>query len=76
MADPKLEVEERLEQLEIKLGRVELAVSTMATWLVQAQTGFNAQDSQGIERILRGESPQDREITHTTYVSEGGGLKP
>jgi hypothetical protein len=27
----------------------------MATWLVQAQTGFGAHDAAGIEKILRGE---------------------
>jgi hypothetical protein len=48
MADPKLQVEKRLD-------RLELAIGTMAQWLVQAQTGFNATDAEGIEKILRGE---------------------
>jgi hypothetical protein len=48
MAEPKLSVEERLD-------RIELAVSIMAQWLVQAQTGFGARDAEGIEKILRGE---------------------
>lgn len=48
MAEPKLEAKERLD-------RLELAVGTMAQWLVQAQTGFGAHDAEGIERILRGE---------------------
>lgn len=52
MAESKLEIEDRLE-------RHELAISTLATWLVQAQTGFNAKDAEGIERILRGESVED-----------------
>ena len=49
MAEPKLEIEKRVE-------RLELAVGTMAQWLVQAQTGFGAHDAEGIEKILRGES--------------------
>jgi len=48
LAEPKLEIEQRLD-------RIELAIGTMAQWLVQAQTGFGAQDAEGIERILRGE---------------------
>ncbi len=48
MVDPRLLIEERLD-------RLELAVGTMAQWLVQAQTGFGAHDAEGIEKILRGE---------------------
>lgn len=48
MADPKLQIEQRLD-------RIEEAVSTMAHWLVEAQTGFGEQDAQGIDKILRGE---------------------
>lgn len=48
MAEPKTEVDRRFD-------RVELAIGTMAQWLVQAQTGFNAKDAEGIEAILRGE---------------------
>jgi hypothetical protein len=48
MVDPKLLIEQRLD-------RLELAVGTMAQWLVQAQTGFGAHDAEGIEKILRGE---------------------
>ena len=54
MADGKLEIEKRMD-------RVELAVGTMAQWLVQAQTGFGAHDAAGIEKILRGEKVTDRE---------------
>jgi hypothetical protein len=32
----------------------------MAQWLVQAQTGFNANDAAGIEKILRGEKTDER----------------
>jgi len=56
MADPKLQIEKRVE-------RCEKAIGTMAAWLVQAQTGFGAQDAEGIEKILRGEDvkePDDR----------------
>lgn len=52
MAEPRLDVEKRLD-------RLEMAVGTMAQWLVQAQTGFNAKDAEGIEKILRGESEGD-----------------
>lgn len=53
MAEPKLQVEKRLDNLE-------LAVGTMAQWLVQAQTGFGAHDAEGIEKILRGEKTSER----------------
>jgi len=56
MADPKLEVEKRLDKAEKRLDQLELAVSTTAQWLVQAQTGFSAKDAEGIEKILRGET--------------------
>jgi predicted transcriptional regulator len=52
MAEPKLQVDQRLD-------RHEKAISTMAQWLVQAQTGFNANDAEGIEKILRGEKPTE-----------------
>jgi hypothetical protein len=58
MAEPKTEIEERLDQLEIRIGRLDLAICTMATWLVQAQTGFGTKDALGIERIVRGETPR------------------
>lgn len=41
--------------LQARIERLERALGTMAWWLVQAQTGFGAQDARGIERILRGE---------------------
>jgi len=49
MAEPKLAIDQRLD-------RIELAINTMAQWLVQAQTGFGARDAEGIEKILRGET--------------------
>jgi DNA-binding CsgD family transcriptional regulator len=55
VAEPKLEIEKRVE-------RLELAVGTMAQWLVQAQTGFSARDAEGIEKILHGDTePQEPE---------------
>lgn len=56
MADPKLQIEQRVEELEEKTERHDRAIGTMAQWLVQAQTGFGAQDAEGIEKILRGET--------------------
>lgn len=44
---------------DLRIQRIEKAVGTMAQWLVQAQTGFNANDAAGIERILRGETPDE-----------------
>lgn len=52
MAEPEL-------QIETRVGRCEDAISTMAQWLVQAQTGFNAKDAEGIEKILRGEKSEE-----------------
>lgn len=49
MAEPKTEIEQ-------KLDRHEAAIGTLAHWLVEAQTGFSAKDAEGIERILRGEN--------------------
>jgi hypothetical protein len=50
MAEPKTEVERRLD-------RIEEAVSTMAAWLVSAQTGFGQKDMEGINDILYGRGP-------------------
>jgi hypothetical protein len=47
MAEPKTEVDRRFD-------RIEKAVSTMAAWLVAAQTGFNQKDMEGINDILYG----------------------
>lgn len=62
MAEPKLQTDKRIEKLfndqartDLRLDRIELAIGTMAQWLVQAQTGFGAHDAAGIEKILRGE---------------------
>lgn len=62
MAEPKLQIDKRIEKLfndqartDLRMQRIENAVGTMAQWLVQAQTGFNAKDAEGIEKILRGE---------------------
>jgi len=52
MGEPKLQIEHRLD-------RIELAISTMAAWSVQAQTGFSEKDAAGIEKILRGEKAEE-----------------
>jgi len=59
MEGPKLEIEKRID-------RIELAVGTMAQWLVQAQTGFSARDAEGIEKILRGENVKKDEVNAET----------
>lgn len=43
-----------IQRLEAHLARIEKAVSTMAWWLVQAQTGFGHRDARGIQDILDG----------------------
>jgi hypothetical protein len=54
MAEPQLEIEKRLD-------RQEKAISTMAWWLVAAQTGFGQKDAEGIDTILRGEESGEEE---------------
>jgi hypothetical protein len=65
MAEPKLQIDKRVEELEELVKRHELAIGTMAQWLVQAQTGFGAHDAAGIEKILRGET-SEKEEDHST----------
>ena len=48
MAEPKLEIEKRLD-------RIELAINFIVTQLVQEQTGFSERDVERVEKILRGE---------------------
>jgi hypothetical protein len=36
-----------------RLDRIERAITTLAWWLVQAQTGFGERDARGIEDILK-----------------------
>lgn len=55
MAETKLEIEKRMDAVEKHQEQLDRAIGTMAQWLVQAQTGFNATDAKGIEKILRGE---------------------
>jgi hypothetical protein len=43
-----------MEEATAELARQREAISTMAWWLVQAQTGFGMQDARGIEDILSG----------------------
>jgi hypothetical protein len=43
-----------VEIIHLRMARIEKAVSTMAFWLGEAQTGFNAKDAAGIEMILKG----------------------
>ncbi len=66
MAEPQLELHERVKKLvedyekleklliEVRLTRIEKAVSTLTAWLVSAQTGFNQKDMEGINDILFG----------------------
>ena len=58
MAEPKTEIERRLD-------RHEKAIGTLAAWLVDAQTGFGQKDYEGIEAILNG-----TETTSATSTEE------
>lgn len=56
MAESEIaEMDEMVARLRQRVERLEKAVGTMASWLVQAQTGFGERDALGIEEILRGE---------------------
>lgn len=63
MAAPQLEIEKKVDELQAQVDRQGKAISTMASWLVQAQTGFSQQDASGIEKILRGEEEKDGEAS-------------
>ncbi len=43
-----------IQKLQAQIARIDKAVSTMAWWLVQAQTGFGQRDARGIQDILDG----------------------
>ena len=45
--------------LEVQLEHIRKAISTMAWWLVAAQTGFGQKDAEGIDKILRGENSEE-----------------
>lgn len=49
-------IEKRLTQMEDRGDRIENAISTMAVWLVEVQTGFSETDRKGIDKILYGTS--------------------
>jgi hypothetical protein len=51
------QITEKLNEVVRQSNNTERAIETMAAWLVQAQTGFNAKDFEGVLRILRGEEP-------------------
>ncbi len=45
-----------------RIDRLEKAMRVLASWLVQAQTGFGVQDARGIEHILdTGMTPSEYE---------------
>ena len=68
MAEPKLEIEKRLD-------RIELAIGTMAAWLVQAQTGFSQKDAQGIGEILYGKPGEKRDDASQEPEAESMGVR-
>lgn len=48
MAEPKTEIDRRLD-------RIETAITALASWVLIVQRGFGIQDPEEIEKILRGE---------------------
>lgn len=42
-----------MSEIEERLDRIEKAITTMAWWLVSAQTGFGQKDAEGIDKILQ-----------------------
>lgn len=49
-----------------RLARIEKAITTLAWWLVEAQTGFGEQDARGIDAILKGEQAQGEKNESTS----------
>lgn len=56
MAEPKLQIEQRLDN-------IEEAVSTMANLLAETQLGFEPEDADKIDRILRGERTEEADAS-------------
>jgi len=44
----------KINEIITQVNRNNIAIETMAWWLVDAQTGFNAHDAQKIQDILKG----------------------
>jgi hypothetical protein len=61
MAEPMLQMEREIKAVKEHLERVELAIETLAQWLVDAQTGLGPHYSEKIAKILQGEEkePED-----------------
>lgn len=47
---------EKINELVEQSNNTERAVQQLCYWLVQAQTGFNLHDAQGIIKVLHGET--------------------
>jgi hypothetical protein len=56
MAEPKLDIEKRLDRVELTLG-------VMASWLVKANVGFTEEDALGMQHFLRGTSSQEPKLS-------------
>lgn len=54
MAEPKLQIEQRLDN-------IEEAVRTLANLLTETQMGFEPEDADEIDKILRGEKTEKTE---------------
>lgn len=61
MAEPMLQVEREIKELNEQLERVRRAIEMLAEWIAQAQTGFSPHYMTKIEKILQGEEkePED-----------------
>lgn len=55
MAEPKTQIERRLDALEIIVDRLVKAMEAMMYHLTRKEAGFNASDVEAVNKILRGE---------------------
>lgn len=45
----------KIEDVVETINNIGRAIETMSIWLVQAQTGYNAKDHEGVMKMMRGE---------------------
>lgn len=56
MADPKLQIEQRVERVEDRLNHQETAIRTITNWLVNEYPSF---DASVVDAILNGEETEE-----------------
>ena len=62
------EIEPTIENVMIRMSRLEKAVLNMAWWLVQCQSGFGITDANGIEDIIEGKTNQPEERSENSVL--------